>query len=94
MHGVGSQTARRLYDLGLRNVNDLRNYYGVDVNDESDEIESQSLDDVPNDKQNEKGIKYALRVYDEVNTLYALSDVLTFFALVINADEISQNTAS
>lgn len=94
MHGVGPQTARRLHDLGLRNVNDLRNYYGVDVNDESDEIESQSLDDVPNDKQNEKGIKYALKVYDDVNTLYALSHMLTFFALVIAADATTQNTAS
>lgn len=69
VHGVGSTTARRLYDLGLRSIEDMRNYYGVDP------LESQSSDelqDLPegteNAEANDIDIKTALRVYEDINT--------------------------
>ena len=72
VHGIGPLTARRLYDLGLRSVTDLRNYYGVDPDDESEDMESHTTEETPNSKENEVGIKAALRVYDDITTLYVL----------------------
>lgn len=69
VHGVGSVTARRLYDLGLRTVDDMRNYYGVDVDDDTDDMSSQMLEKMTEVQDDEVGIKAALRVYDDINTL-------------------------
>ncbi len=83
VHGVGPVKARRLYDLGLRNVDDLRNYYGVDLNGDLEDTESQSLDDVEDKERDEIGIRAALRVYDDINTLYVLPDIFSFVILFV-----------
>lgn len=38
VYGVGSVTARKLYDLGLRTLDDLRVYYDVDEDEEQEAL--------------------------------------------------------
>ncbi|KLO18882.1 Nucleotidyltransferase [Schizopora paradoxa] len=75
VHGIGPLTARRLYDLGLRNITDLRNYYGVNPDNDSQDIESLTPDDIQDGKESEVGIKAVLRVYDDITTLIPRAEV-------------------
>lgn len=50
VYGIGPNTARRLYALGLRTLDDLEAYYGVDPSEVKDEREFVELE-----KPSEKG---------------------------------------
>ena len=53
MYGIGPVTARRLYDNGLRTIDDLRNYYGVD------EFEDADLNDPGHEADESNDVKVA-----------------------------------
>lgn len=58
VYGIGPVTARKLYDIGLRTIDDLRLYYGVNEGEEDVEIE---------DTQDEAmGIKVGLALYEDL----------------------------
>ena len=64
MYGIGPVTARRLYDNGLRTIDDLRNYYGVDEFEDDDLSDSKIEADESND------VKVGLSIYKDVSVSY------------------------
>lgn len=64
IYGIGPQTARRLYALGLRTLSDLEVYYGVEPEEEESQlVEIQHRENFTRDREaglGETWIKIAL----------------------------------
>ncbi len=88
MYGIGSTTARRLYSLGMKTLDDLKKYYGVEVESyahgsgqelNGEENEDASLaPQLPDEllhEGNERGIRESLRLHADLTSKFVCREV-------------------
>src|SRR5271154_1540753 len=72
IYGIGPSTARKLYDLGLRTIEDLERYYDVPSGADIASLEAQLVTPngakIASDKLPDMSIKVALALREELDT--------------------------
>ena len=87
IYGIGPTTARKLYDLGLRSIEDLERYYDVPPGADIASLEAQSI--TPNgvkiapNKLPDMSIKVALVLREELDTPISRNEVEQMHQVVI-----------
>ena len=82
VYGIGPTNARKLYDLGLRDIQDLEHYFDAPSNSSDIKLGLEDADVAGNDAREQLTIKVALALREELTETYAS----TLYSSIVDAE--------